>query len=345
MKFVYDLSLVFDAAREALFGLAAKAGLPWEVPTLVTKVVTASILFGFVNLSAIFLVWWERKISAHMQSRLGPMRVGWHGILQTIADGMKLLQKEDIVPAEADKIAHFCAPLVVIVGAVLAYVVIPFGPRLWAADLNVGVLYVFAVTGLGVIGILMAGWGSNNKYSLLGGLRAAAQLLSYEIPMVVSVLGVVLIAGTLSLTKVVEAQSRAWFIFYQPVGFFIFFLCSLAEANRAPFDLAEAESELTGGFHTEYSGLKFSMFFLAEYPAMFTGAAMGTTLFLGGWRGPFLPPWMWFLIKCYGLIFVMMWFRWTFPRFRIDQLLSFCWKFLLPLSFVNLLVTGLAVLL
>ncbi len=301
----------------------------------------AAGLLGFASISVMFLIWLERKVSAHIQSRLGPMIVGWHGCLQTIADTIKLLLKENIVCKEADKITFWCAPLVVFVASFLPFVAIPFGKNLIARDLNLGLLYILAVSSVGVIGIFMAGWGSGNKYSLLGGMRTAAQIISYEIPLVLSILSIIMITGSLSMAKIVEAQKGVWFIVYQPVAFLIYFISAIAEVNRAPFDIAEAESELVAGFHTEYSGMKFAMFFLAEYTNMFVVSAIAATLFLGGWQGPFLPGTAWFFLKAYFLIFVMMWVRWTFPRLRVDQLMHFAWKFLLPLAFLNILVTAL----
>lgn len=300
----------------------------------------AAALLGFVSVSVMFLIWWERKVSAHIQSRLGPMRVGWHGCLQSIADAIKLLLKENIVATQADRATFWLAPLVVFVVSFLPFVSIPFGKNLIARDINLGLLYIVAVTSLGVLGIFMAGWGSGNKYSLLGGMRVAAQIISYEVPLVLALLSVVMVAETLSMTKLIEAQRHVWFVVYQPLAFVLYFICALAEVNRAPFDIAEAESELVAGFHTEYSGMKFAMFFLAEYTNMFTVAAIATTVFLGGWWGPLLPGPVWFLLKVYVLIFVMMWIRWTFPRLRVDQLMGFAWKFLLPLAFLNILLTA-----
>jgi len=301
----------------------------------------AAGLLGFVSISVMFLIWWERKISAHIQSRLGPMIVGWHGALQTIADTLKLLLKENIVCREADKLTFWLAPLVVFVASFLPFVAIPFSKNLIAQDLPLGLLYILAVSSVGVIGIFMAGWGSGNKYSLLGGMRTAAQIISYEIPLVLSILPIVMMTGSLSMNTIIGAQKNVWFICYQPIAFLIYFISAIAEVNRAPFDIAEAESELVAGFHTEYSGMKFSMFFLAEYTNMFVVSVIATTLFLGGWQGPLLPGIAWFLLKVYFLIFVMMRIRWTFPRLRVDQLMDFAWKFLMPLAFLNILVTAL----
>lgn len=302
----------------------------------------AAGLLAFIAISVMFLIWWERKVSAHIQSRLGPMMVGWHGWLQSIADTIKLLLKENIVATAADKASFWLAPLVVFIASFLPFVTIPFSKKMIAQDLNLGLFYILAVSSLGVIGIFMAGWGSGNKYSLLGGMRIVAQIISYEVPLVLSVLSIVMLTGTLSMVKIVEAQQGLWFILVQPVAFLVYFISAIAEVNRAPFDISEAESELVAGFHTEYSGMKFAMFFLAEYTNMFVVSAIAAILFLGGWMGPFLPGAVWFLLKVYFLIFIMMWVRWTFPRLRVDQLMGFAWKFLLPVAFLNILATSLA---
>lgn len=305
--------------------------------------ITAGVLvLGFIAVSAMFLIWWERKVSGHIQRRFGPMRVGWHGILQSVADTIKLLLKEDIRPSQADVLIWWLAPFVAVVPSVMAFVVIPFGATLVAKDLNIGLLYLLAITSVGVLGIFMAGWGSGNKYSLLGGMRSAAQIISYEVPLIVSVLTVVMISQSLSMQKIVLAQSHLWNIFHPTLSlaFLIYMISATAEVNRAPFDIPEAESELVAGFHTEYSGMKFAMFFLGEYTNLFIISAVATTLFLGGWTGPFLPPVVWFLAKTYFLIFILMWVRWTFPRLRVDQLMSFAWKFLTPLALLNLGLTG-----
>jgi NADH-quinone oxidoreductase subunit H len=251
--------------------------------------------------------------------------------------------KEDIVPAKVDKAVFVVAPIVVFVSALMVYVCIPFGRGMIVKDLNIGILYILAITTFTVVGLLMAGFGSNNKYSLLGGLRSAAQIVSYEVPLTLSVLGVVMLAQSLSMVTIVTTQAHfwEWFIFRQPVGFLIYLTAAVAEVNRTPFDIPEAEQELVAGYNVEYSGMKFAMFFFAEYANLFTISAVTTTLFLGGWNGPFLPSWIWFLGKTFFVILVIMWFRWTYPRIRVDQLMGFAWKFLLPLAFLNLIVTGL----
>ncbi|MBI2070114.1 MAG: NADH-quinone oxidoreductase subunit NuoH [Elusimicrobia bacterium] len=313
----------------------------------------ALVVLHIILFNGLFLVWWERKISAHIQSRLGPIFVGgWHGWLQTAADGLKLLLKEDAAPTERDSFIHTLAPALVFVPVLLCFAPVPFGRDLEAADINVGVMYVFACAGVSVLGVVLAGWASANKYSILGGLRSAAQFVSYELPRAFSIVPLVAIAGSLSLTDIVTAQEGywlgilpKWFIFYPVVGqvsFIIFLIASVAETNRVPFDIAEAESELVAGFHTEYSGMKFSLFFLTEYAYVFLASALMATFFLGGGAPlfpflDFIPSWAWFVGKTLFFVFCFLWFRWTFPRFRIDRLMDFNWKFLLPWSFANLL--------
>ena len=300
------------------------------------------IVLGFIAVSAMFLIWWERKVSAHIQSRLGPMRVGWHGVLQSVADTIKLLLKENIIPAGADKMIWWLAPFFAVVPPVMAFVVIPFGKNLIVKDLNVGILYIMAISSVCVLGIFMAGWGSNNKYSLLGGMRSAAQIISYELPLILSMIIVSMQANSLSMQKIVAAQSGHWNILHpnMMLAFIVYIISATAEVNRVPFDIPEAESELVAGFHTEYSGMKFAMFFIGEYTNLFLISAIATTLFFGGWLGPILPPVIWFLIKTYGIVSILMWVRWTFPRLRVDQLMGFAWKVLTPVSFFNLAITG-----
>ncbi|MDD5269892.1 MAG: NADH-quinone oxidoreductase subunit NuoH [Candidatus Omnitrophica bacterium] len=306
-----------------------------SILTFIIMIIVGVMALGFIAVSAMFLIWWERKVSAHIQTRYGPMRVGWHGALQSVADVIKLLLKENITPAGADKVIWWTAPFFAVVPSVMVFA--PIGH-----DLNIGVLYIMAMTSLCVLGIFMAGWGSNNKYSLLGGMRSAAQIISYEIPLILAMVTAVMFAGTLSIQKIVEAQKDAWFVFHpsMAVAFLVFLIAGTAEVNRTPFDIPEAESELVAGFHTEYSGMKFAMFFLGEYTNMLIISALAAVLFLGGWNGPFLHPILWFLIKTYGIVTLMMWIRWTLPRVRVDQLMNFAWKVLTPVSFVNLAVAG-----
>lgn len=318
--------------------------MPWYIELARAIVGTIVIFSGVAIIAAMFGVLLERKISGWIQSRLGPKHVGPQGLLQTIADTIKLLHKENIVPRNADATIFASAVVVVPLAALLDYVVIPFGTTragpLIFRDLNIGVLYFAATSSLVVVGILMAGWGSNNKYALIGGLRSAAQMVSYEIPIGLALITVAMLAGSLSTVTIVNAQRTVWFGVVQPVAFLIFLISATAEVNRVPFDLVEAESELVAGYFSEYSGMRFALFQLGEYGEMFAMAAMAVTLFLGGWRGPVLPPVLWFVIKLYALVFVFMWVRWTFPRFRIDQLLNFSWKVLIPVALVNLVVTA-----
>lgn len=297
-------------------------------------------VLAFISVNALWLIYMERKVSAHIQLRLGPMEVGWHGAFQTVNDTLKLLGKELITPRRADKWVFVLAPMLAMFPAVLIFIVIPFGEGWVVRDLNIGILYLFALSAFSVIAIFMGGYSSNNKYSMLGAIRSVSQNFAYEVPLLLSVLGVIMYCGTLSLSEIVRAQEGMWFVCYQPLAFLIFFIATLAETNRAPFDIPEGESEIIGGFHTEYTGMRFAMFFLGEYTQMFIVAAAGTVLFLGGWHGPLLPGPCWFLIKVYLWIFLVMWIRWTFPRVRVDQLLNFGWKYLIPLALANLIATG-----
>jgi len=299
----------------------------------------AVIILVFVLLMVMGFIWFERRAMAVMQARLGPNRAGPFGLFQSAADALKLLIKEDIVPAKGDKLVHWLAPVVAFVPVVLIFAVVPFQGGAILADLNIGILYVVAISSVTAVGIFMAGWSSNNKYSTLGAMRQVASVVSYEIPVVLSVVGVVLLAGSLSMQQIVAAQDIP-FILLQPLGFLLFFCGALAEINRAPFDLTEADSEIVAGFLTEYSGMKFGLLFLAEYGEALAISAIVTTLFLGGWRGPLLPPWLWFLVKVGIVFFVIVWIRTTVPRLRIDQLMALAWKFLFPLALLNLLITA-----
>ncbi len=328
--------------------LLASYGLPLLPYRIAAMFVVAGMLLGFILVSTMLLVWLERKIAGHIQARLGPMRTGgWHGWLQPLADGLKLIFKEDIIPAGADRFVFALAPLLVFVPSIAVLAVIPFSPALVPVDLDMGLVYALGVSSIAAIGLIMAGWASNNKYSLLGGLRTAAQMVSYEVPRAFAVLGVIILAGSFSLVDIVEAQGKIWFAVPQFLGFLVYLVASLAEINRAPFDIPEAESELVAGFHTEYSSLRFSFFFIAEYANMFIVSALATLLFLGGWKPllvPGIPPAIWFLGKTYLLCLAMIWVRWTLPRYRVDQLMDLCWKRLIPLAFVNFILTAAAVL-
>ncbi len=296
---------------------------------------------ALVIINVVILTWAERKVSAHMQLRYGPNEVGPYGLIQAFADAVKLFGKEIITPAHVERPLYFLAPIIVFIPVLVNYIVIPFDSTLQVKDINVGILVIMAFSSLSVLSLLLAGWGSNNKYSLIGSARSVAQNIAYEIPMLLSLLSVVFMANSLSLKEIVESQSTLWYVIKgQPIAFLIFFVAAVAETNRTPFDLPEAESELVGGFHTEYSGFRFALFFMAEYNNIFIVSAVTTTFFLGGYGGPVLPGIVWFFAKTYFLVFVILWFRWTFPRVRFDQLLNFSWKFLIPLSFLNLLVTA-----
>jgi len=315
--------------------------LPLWAADLIMMLLTIACLIVFALITIMLINWLERKVIGRFQDRYGPNRVGPLGILQFVADAIKMFTKEDITPANADRVIFNLAPVMVVVPTFLMLAVLPFGRGMVAADLNIGFLYIVAISSLTTIAILLAGWGSRNKYSLLGGMRVVAQMISYEVPMVLSALGVIMLTGSLSLVSIVEGQSRVPFILLQPLGFLIYFMSAIAEVNRAPFDLPEAESEIIAGYHTEYSGMKYAMFLLAEYINAFIVSAIAATLFLGGWQGPLLPPYVWFFLKAYAIYFVLMWLRGTLPRLRIDQLMGLAWKFLVPLALVNLLVMGL----
>ncbi|WP_171175991.1 NADH-quinone oxidoreductase subunit NuoH [Ruegeria sp. HKCCD8929] len=314
-------------------------------------VIKVGILIAALLLLPMPLVWLERKIAGHIQQRMGPMRVGWHGLLQPVADGIKLLTKEDHIPRDADQFLFKLAPILAMVPPFVVFVAIPFGESvsvlgheitLYVSDMNVALLFILAVIGIEVYGVIFGGWASNSKYGVLGGLRTCAQMISYEIPMGFAVIGVVMLAQSMSLLDIVRAQSDVWNVVYQPVGFFVFFVAGLAEAQRVPFDLAEAEGDLGAGFHTEYSGIRFAFFMVSEYAVMVLVSVLTVILFFGGWNGVLipLPPILWFLIKVAFFIYVFMWFRFTFPRYRYDQLMAIGWKVLLPLSLANIIITG-----
>ena len=320
-----------------------------DLAFLIESLVKVLIVFGFVLAGVPLIVWMERKVLGHMQDRIGPQRVGPFGLLQTIADGIKLFFKEDLIPGGADKVVFIMAPALPVITAFLALSVIPFGDTvhvfgrdvpLQVTDVNIAILWILGTTSMGVYGIVLGGWSSNSKYPLLGGLRSSAQMISYELAQGISLVSVVLMAGTLSLASIVQQQATMWFIVPQFFAFVIYVICGVAETNRAPFDLAEAETELVAGFHTEFSSMKFALYFLAEYANMMVVSGIAISVFLGGWHGPFLPPVVWFLLKLFLFLFFYIWLRATFPRLRYDQLMSFGWKVLLPLSLLNLAVTA-----
>ena len=342
-----------------IFAILEKGIVDGLTPSLGAAVALAVMAFIKVFLVAnvglimvMVFIYMERRVLGRFQVRIGPNRVGPGGILQPLADAVKIMIKEDIVPKAADRLIFNLAPVMVFVPVMLVFAVIPFGVGvaggqkyyMSVADLDIGILYVLAVTSIGEIAVFMAGWSSNNKFALFGAMRAAAQLVSYEVPLVLAVVGVVIVAGSLSLTKIVEAQAVP-FIFMQPLGFVIFLIAVSAELNRTPFDLLEAESELVTGYHVEYSGMKFGMFYLAEYLSAFAFSAIISTLFLGGWQGPILPSYVWLLLKILFVFFVFIWVRATLPRVRIDQVMALAWKFLLPLALINIGVTAVEALL
>ena len=297
------------------------------------------VIIAFVLVMVMGAIYIERRGMGRMQNRLGPNRTGPFGLFQPVADALKVLLKENIVPTTADKIVHWLAPVVAFTPVLLIFAVIPFQNGALLADLNIGILYIVAVSSISTVGVFMAGWGSGNKYSLLGAMRDIAAVVSYEIPLVLAIIGVVIVSGSLSLNQIVNAQDIPY-ILVQPLGFLLFFIAACAEINRSPFDLTEADSELTAGFHTEYSGMKFAMFYLVEYAEAIAMSAVITTLFLSGWRGPLLPPWLWFILKTLVVFFVMVWTRTVLPRVRIDQLMGLAWKFVFPLALINLFVTA-----
>ena len=350
----------------------------------IIPLIKITVIVLFLSGAIAYLTLLERKVIAHIQVRLGPMRVGWHGLLQPIADGLKFILKEDIVPSRSDALIFTLAPIMTLVPAFVVFAVVPFGPPDmlegplrsalslfldpaavesvvksaiasggFVTDINIGVLFILSLSSVGILGIILGGWASNSKYPLLGALRSSAQMISYEVALGFSIIGVLLVAGSLSLVEIVQNQeeSQIWYVFVQPVAFVLFVICGMAETNRLPFDLPEAETELVGGFHTEYSGFRFSLFFLAEYANMITVSAVGVTLFWGGWLRPFpnvewlsfldfIPPVLWFLLKVFVLLYLFIWVRGTIPRYRFDQLMHYGWKVFLPLALANVLVSA-----
>ena len=381
-QLVGDVDQVFVNGARLLCGFFPEAVQPW-----IAMLLKIGAIAAIAPVIMMYLTWIERKLIARMQNRFGPTRVGIYGLMQPLADGLKMLIKEDIVPRGADRLLHLLAPILSVVPAILLFAVLPFGRGMVAADLNVGLLYVFAISSIGSYAIFMGGWASRSKFSVLGAMRSVAQIISYEVPGVLSAVTVIMIAGTLSTVGIVEDQARhGWYVFtpWGLVGCLLFFLSGVAEVNRTPFDMPEAESELVGGFHTEYSGMKFALWYMAEFLESFAICAFTVTFFLGGWDGPALPFWMpaallalligtatrlpipakgagvlamlgaaiywggqplpswaWFLAKTYALVFVLVWFRGTFPRLRIDQLMGLAWKFFLPLALLNIIAAGL----
>ncbi len=327
-------------------------GLSAASAEVIMSAVGALAVVIFILTHVIILILAERRVAAFIQIRKGPNRLGPLGIGQVIADVVKTLSKEDIIPAAADKFVFKIASTTLFATALLTFAVIPFSKGMVIQDLNIGIFYFIAMASTGTLSILMAGWASNNKYALIGGMRAVAQMISYEIPMVFSILGVVMLTGSLKMSDIVLAQKNMWFIVPQFIAFVVYYVAATAELNRAPFDLAEGEQELIAGYFIEYSGIRWALFMMAEYASMVAASAIATTLFLGGWLAPFgldtifgvtIPGFVWFMIKLYFMLFTFLWVRWTFPRLRVDHLMHFGWKFLIPVSLANILVTGIGI--
>jgi len=335
---------LFTGIASWLSALLNNAGVPTLAGDVILMLVKLVAILVFILVNALWLVYMERKVSAYIQCRIGPNRVGPKGLLQTAADIGKLLSKEIIIPRLADKVVFLLAPVLIFVPPLMIMAVVPWGRGMAAINMNIGVFYFLAVASLSTLIFWMGGWSSYNKYALVGAMRVVAQMVSYELPLVLALLGVIMLTGTLNMNDIVEAQRHTWFIFAQPLAFLIYFIAGVSETNRAPFDLVEGESEIIAGPYTEYSGMGFAMFFLAEYANVMLVSIMCTVMFLGGWLAPFgwtfIPSWFWFFIKVYVMIFIFMWIRWTYPRIRVDQLMGFGWKVLVPLSLANIFVTG-----
>lgn len=339
------LDQIFVSLKEFILGAAGKF-LSGSLLELLSMLINMVAILLFAPVLMMYLTLLERKLVARIQDRWGPNRVGPWGLLQPIADGVKMILKEDITPASADRVLHVMAPVLIVIPALMMFGVIPFGRNMIAVDLNIGIFFFISISALGTMAVVMGGWSSRSKYSLLGGMRAAAQIVSYEVPLGLSLIPVVMFVGSLSTRAIAESQSgffgMHWFVLHPWgfLGFLLFMITGIAEVNRTPFDTPEGESELVGGYHTEYSGMKFALFQMAEFLSSFAIAAMAVTLFLGGWNGPLLPSWLWFMLKSLSVFFVLIWLRGTFPRFRIDQVMAFAWKFLLPLALANIFVAA-----
>lgn len=346
MEMIEQLFVMLKQAALALPQALLPADLYAHYEGMLSLVIGISAILVFAPVTMLFLTWMERKVVARMQKRYGPNRVGKFGALQPFADGIKMFMKEDIIPKAVDPLLHSLAPMVILIPAVMIFAVMPFGKDMILVDLNIAILFIMSISSIETIAILMAGWSSRNAYSLISSLRAAAQVISYEIPLGFSMVAVLMMAGSMSTLDIVLAQQGGWFVLtpWGFLGFLIFFLSGAAEVNRTPFDVPEAESELVAGFHTEYSGMKFGLFYMAEFLGAFAIAAFSITFFFGGWLDPFepllgfaiLPSWLWFMLKTYVLVFVFFWFRGTLPRLRVDLLLNFAWKYLLPMALLNI---------
>ena len=340
MQTLNDLFLIMAGF---LRGLMGSLGFPALLTDAVMGLLSFAAVTALLMVNVILILWVDRRAASFFQERQGPNRVGPLGLLQSVNDAVKLIGKESIMPKAADRRVYRLAPLLVFVVAMILHGLLPYGKGMTAVNLNAGLLFFIAVSSTSTIAILMAGWGSNNKYSLLGGMRTVAQVITYEIPLAFSMIGVVMLSGSMNLGQISAAQHGLWFIFLQPVAFFVFLVSALAELTRSPFDMTEAEQEIVAGYHTEYSGMRFALFFMAEYANLFSVAALGAVLFLGGWQGPILPGYLWFIGKTWAMVLVILWLRWTFPRARLDKMMKFSWKFLIPLSILNILLTGVGI--
>lgn len=334
---------IFLSGSNLIRNILSALGFGSFLTNLVMSLVYFVAVAAVVTFNIIMILWVDRRGASFFQERVGPNRVGPFGLLQSMIDAVKLIGKESIIPKAVDKTVYKLAPIFIFTITIMLYAVLPYGKGMSAVNINVGILYFTAISSTSTVAILMAGWGSNNKYSLLGGMRTVAQIISYEIPLCFSMLGIVMITGTLNLNDIVAGQGTVWNIVLQPVAFIIFIIAALAELNKSPFDMLEAEQEIIAGYHTEYTGMRFALFFMAEYANLFVMAALGVTLFLGGWHGPFLPSWLWFMIKSYLMIFFLLWLRWTLPRARIEKMMQFNWKILIPISIANIFVTGIGI--
>lgn len=307
-------------------------------------IVYFACIAGFVTVLVVFLIWMERRVAASFQERIGPNKYGPQGLLQPVYDAVKMVAKGIITPKNVDKLVYNFAPMLIFIATLLVFAALPYGEGfLTVVNLNVGILYIIAVSSMTTIALLMAGWGSNNKYTLIGGMRTIAMVISYEIPFAFSFLGIIMLTGSMNMTDIINAQQNVWFVFLQPLAFVLFMISMLAELNRSPFDLPEAESELVAGYITEYPAMKFGLFYLGEFANVFSMSAIAVTVFFGGWQGPFLPSWLWFLIKTFLMIYVIMWIRWTMPRMRVDKMMKLNWQVLIPLSILNIFLTGIGI--
>ena len=340
MQTLNDLFLIVAVF---LRGIMTSLGFPHLLSDAVMGLISFVAVAALLMVNIILILWVDRRAASFFQERLGPNRVGPFGLLQSVNDAVKLIGKESILPRAADRRVYKLAPLLVFTVAMMLYGLLSYGRGMSPVNLNAGLLFFVALSSTSTIAILMAGWGSNNKYSLLGGMRTVAQVISYEIPLAFSMLGVVMLSGSMNLGQISAAQHGLWFVFLQPIAFFVFMVSALAELTRSPFDMTEAEQEIVAGYHTEYSGMRFALFFMAEYANLFSVAALGATLFLGGWEGPILPGYLWFIGKTWAMVLLILWLRWTFPRARVDTMMKFSWKFLIPLSILNILLTGVGI--